>query len=395
MPAARSRAPVSNEPAVAVSQTPPKTPAQRRRTLQVTAVTCAPLDDLEPKALGFSYWFEAAKSGQPYAVSVRFSGRRLGVEGKPRERDAFQVLKTVDPVIPGSGRVVLTTRVPGLTPGEWQVTASPVIPGSSTSGTKNGDRPSYKHTRLRTAKAIGTTGYAPLIGALAPGARFGAWPALVGLGAVVALLVQAVLAANRGIPTGPLLAVSLVACLIGLAGAKAYYLITHPDQKRTVTAGMSIQGFVLAAIATAAGGAWLADLPVGEVLDVTAPGLLFGMAIGRWGCLFGGCCVGRPTGSRWGLWSSDRTVGLRRIPMQPIESLMAALMGVAALLAVLFATPRVSGVIFVAAVSAYTFGRQVLFPLRDIPRTTAHGRTATMAIAGLIAVLAIVTGVVW
>jgi len=106
------------------------------------------------------------------------------------------------------------------------------------------------------------------------------------------------------------------------------------------------------------------------------------MAIGRFGCFFGGCCAGRPTASWWGLWSSDRRLGVRRIPVQLLESALAGVLGLVVLLAVVSATPPVGGVVFVAAIAAYTFGRQV-FPMRSIARTTTHGRTITMVAAGL------------
>jgi len=45
-------------------------------------------------------------------------------------------------------------------------------------------------------------------------------------------------------------------------------------------------------------------------------------------------------------------------------------------------TPRPRGVVLVGAIAAYTLGRQLLFPLRDNARKTAHGRIRTMALAG-------------
>lgn len=62
--------------------------------------------------------------------------------------------------------------------------------------------------------------------------------------------------------------------------------------------GMSLQGFVLAALGTVALGSVALGLPLGAALDASAPGLLFGAAIGRIGCFVGGCCAGRPTASR-------------------------------------------------------------------------------------------------
>jgi phosphatidylglycerol:prolipoprotein diacylglycerol transferase len=94
---------------------------------------------------------------------------------------------------------------------------------------------------------------------------------------------------------------------------------------------MCIQGFGLGAIGTLVIGAWATGMPAGPLLDVTAPGLLVGMTIGRFGCFFGGCCAGRPTASRWGLWSSDRRLGVRRVPTQLLESTVALVVGLAAL----------------------------------------------------------------
>lgn len=39
------------------------------------------------------------------------------------------------------------------------------------------------------------------------------------------------------------------------------------------------------------------------------------------------------------------------------------------------------GAVFVAAIATYTIGRQLLFPLRNLPRHTAHGRRLTMSVA--------------
>ncbi len=92
--------------------------------------------------------------------------------------------------------------------------------------------------------------------------------------------------------------------------------------------------------------------------------------------------------------SSDRRLGVRRIPVQLLESALAGVLGLVALLAVVSATPPVGGVVFVAAIAAYTFGRQVLFPIRSIARTTTHGRTITMVAAGLAVAAAVAVAVV-
>ena len=128
------------------------------------------------------------------------------------------------------------------------------------------------------------------------------------------------------------------------------------------------------------------------LLDVTVPSLLLGQAIGRLGCFFGGCCAGLPTSSRWGLWSSDRQVGVRRIPVQLMESALAATLATATLLTVLAGRPHVDGMVFAAGFALYVVGRQLLFPLRGLPRKTAHGRQITLMLAGITFLAALAAG---
>lgn len=338
------------------------------RPLQVVTSGCETVADAEPQALGLTYWFDAASDGEPYPVTIRFAGRRIGVTGKPTSRDSFSLLETVDRIVPAGGRIAITTRVYDVAPGEWQVSASPVAEPRRR-GARPGRAASKRGASLPPGSASGRTGFAPVIRVRAPGARLAAWPALVSLGVVVALVVQALLAADAGLQSGRVLLVSLIASLIGLVSAKVYYLALHRGEAHgLLTVGMCIQGFVLGAIGTLVAGALLAGIPVGRLLDVTAPGLLFAMAIGRWGCFLGGCCAGRPSASRRALWSSDKRLGTRRIPTQLFESMLAGTLGVAALLAVWLTTPHPAGVVFIDAIAAYTLGRQLLFPLRDLRR---------------------------
>ena len=361
--------------------------------LEFASFSCEGLAEAEPRALGFTYWFEAVPDGEPYEVAVRFVGRRSDVQGRPGPRDHFEVVRTVSSVIPGSGPVALTTRVIDIATGRWNVTAIPKpLP--------RGDPAAAKASRAGTttgmsiASATGVVGFAPLVKVQAPGVQLGAWPGLVGVGTVLALAVQGVLAAQRGLPTASITVISLIACLVGVIGAKVYYLVTHPGEKRSLlTIGMSIQGFVLAAIGTLVVGSVVAGLPALLVLDVTAPGLLLGLTIGRLGCFFGGCCTGIPTAARWGLWSSDRTLGTRRIPVQLFESAMAGVLAIAGV-AVVASMQLRPGLVFVANISAYVLGRQLLFPLRSIPRASTHGRVATMVVAALVFLASAVTALV-
>lgn len=364
------------------------------RRCAVTEVGCAPLADLDPQALGVSYWLEVADSGQPYPVTIRLVGRRVGLKHKPGPHDRFDVLTTVDRVLPGSGPLAVTTRIEAVAPGQWQVNAAPASgrgpKGSAAARATRAVRPGTPRVSL-----AGDTGWAPIVNVRAPGVRVGAWPALVTSGAAAALAAQALLATHTGLPVLRLLLVSLLACLAGVLGAKVYYLALHPEQRHApLRAGMCIQGFVLAAILVLALASLVVGVPVGRALDVTAPSLLAGMAIGRVGCFLGGCCAGRATSSRWGLWSSDRHLGMRRIPAQLLEGSLALAIGAGGFVAEWLASPRPGGTVFVGMVAAYVVVRQMLFPLRDIPRQTRNGRPLALLLATLVLVADIVVATV-
>ncbi|MHB8293348.1 MAG: prolipoprotein diacylglyceryl transferase family protein [Acidimicrobiales bacterium] len=373
------------------------------RRLQVTAFRCEPLADVEPQALGFTYFFDAAPGGQPYPVSIRFTGRRAGVRGRPRPNDVFDVTETIEGVVPGSGRLAITLRVTDVAPGEWQVTATPLDAPLRRTRAPRSATP--RQRRLAAASAAGRSGYGPIIQVLAPGAHLGAWPALVSLGVVAGLAAQGLLAAHDHLHAATVLGLTLAASLVGLLGAKLYYVAGHyllrhfmpghsnDERPPVITAGMCIQGFVAGLVVALLLGALATGLPSGALLDASTPGLFIGMTIGRFGCFFGGCCTGRPTASRWGLWSCDRRLAVRRIPVQLLESALALLIATSTFVAMWATTPRPLGMVFIGAIAAYTLGRQLLFPLRDNPRKTAHGRQATIALTGAAALFTIAVGV--
>ena len=81
---------------------------------------------------------------------------------------------------------------------------------------------------------------------------------------------------------------------------------------------------------------------------------------------------------------------MRRVPTQLLESSVALLVGLVSVLGVTAARPVPSGAVFVGAMAAYTLGRQLLFPLRDLPWNTSYGRPAMMAVAAVVLVVDLV-----
>lgn len=286
---------------------------------------------------------------------------------------------------PAAEQSPVTTRVVGVNAGQWEVIAVPVSDGGTSQA---GAEPSRRDaSRLPKRELKTRTRLAPLLHG--PGVRQAAWPVLVLLGVLAALTTQALLLARAGGEWRAGLLVSVVAALVGYLAAKAWYLVLHRQHPRKfLVAGTCIQGFILGGFGTVAIALAATGTPVGTFLDATTPGLFFGMAIGRPGCFLGGCCAGRPTASRWGLWSSDRRVGVRR-PVQLMEAAMALALGGAALALVLIVPLPVPGALFVGGVATYTVGRQLLYPLRREPRRTSAGRLVTLVVAGLVAIAAV------
>jgi len=225
----------------------------------------------------------------------------------------------------------------------------------------------------------------------------GSYTGLVVLGIVIGLVVQSLLLGREHVQAGRVLTASLLAVASGLVGAKLWYLALHPhDWREAIRLGWCIQGFLLGVAAVTTVRLAILHLPIGAVLDATAPGLFLGLAVGRIGCFFTGCCAGRPSASRWAIWSSDARVGARRVPTQLLESLVAVLIAILGLFVILHDRMAVPGALFVASFATYTLCRQFLLPLRAERRKSSIGGALTAGLATLVLaadVVSVVAGV--
>ena len=342
-------------------------------------------------------WFDPGEEdGAPRSLTISFTGRRLDVKGKPRAGDRFLQEQTVGGVVPGTGPVAVTTEVRGINPGEWEVTAAPSarlgrsrpLPAFAAA---EGPGHALWPRRVRP-RAARTERLASQIRPLAPipGVHPLSWGALVGLGVLLGLVVQALLLSREGEDIASALFVSAVAVVAGCAGAKAWYVVVQRGRRFD---GWCVQGAILgggvaAGIVLVSGSA----IHAGAYLDATAPGLMLGMAVGRPGCFLAGCCYGRPTASRWGIWSSDRCVGIRRVPTQLIEAALCLATGVVALILALGTGLGGSGVLLAGSLAAFVLGRQMILPYRAQPRRTSFGHPATIALAAVTLIAAVVVG---
>ena len=344
-----------------------------------------------------TYWLDPGETGDPFSATIRFSGRRTDVTGKPQPRDSFWQEETVDGIIPGSGPVAITAEVRGINPGQWTVTGRSVArpggrpyrpyppPGHDPAGLYRVPPP--RRVGI-PAEPAATTHTSTLLRSKVPGVIRFAYATLVSLGVLVGLGLEALLLSHGHYSLFRPMLFSVIAIVAGVIGGKGWYVAVHRGKKFD---GWCIQGFVAgAAVVVAAAALAGPGIPAGAYLAAAAPALLIGMGIGRLGCFWAGCCTGRPTAARWGIWSSDRRLGCRRAPAQLLEALSALISGGAVLAVVLAAGLARSGPVAVVGLAAYTLCRQFILGLRAEPRVWRYGRPVT----GAIAALALIVGIV-
>ena len=279
-------------------------------------------------------------------------------------------------LVPGSGPISVTTEVYGLAAGEWEVTAELVIERHRGAKARAGPRRSrtlpraawsWKSWGLASARFEPVaTRWAPTVRLVAiPAVIPGSWIALVALGSAGGLGLQAMLLARAGLPVVPALLLTVLAALAGLAGAKAWYIAMHRQSWRESPGeGWAVDGFLVVLPLVVLAGLVVLGLPIGRFVDASTPGLFVGIAIGRLGCFFTGCCAGRLSSSRWSVWSSDRRIGGRRVPTQLLESAAGLLIALATLALLLGTRPPFDGLVFIVALATYTLVRRILLPLR-------------------------------
>lgn len=134
-----------------------------------------------------------------------------------------------------------------------------------------------------------------------------------GLAVATGILVGAWLttreAARKGLPVEPIMDLMLWIAVGGIVGARLLYVldrwdffVQNPFQIPAInTGGLSIMGAILGGALTGALLARRRGLPIRRLFDTFAPGIVLGQAIGRFGCLFTGDTLGRPTDGTWGI----------------------------------------------------------------------------------------------
>jgi phosphatidylglycerol---prolipoprotein diacylglyceryl transferase len=347
--------------------------------------------------LVLTYWIDPGDQGEPFNATIRFTGRRNNVSGRVTVDDTFAQDETATGIIPGSGPVAITTEIRDINAGEWTVSAEPVHRSGSVRAKPYpapGPDGSDPHgvpwpRRVRVPESLPETVHtARLTASKVPGVIRYAYATLVTIGILAGFAVEALLLHAGHYSAFDPLMYSLAAIAAGAIGGKLWYVAVQGGKKFD---GWCIQGFVGGA-AIVIGIAALAGpgVPAGVMLAAGGPALLIGMGIGRPACFWAGCCTGKPTAKRWGIWSSDRRLGCRREPAQLTEAVTALLVGVAVLVVVLVAGLERSGPIAVAGLAAYTIARQFIIGMRAEPRRWKYGRVVTGTVAALVLIASLI-----
>ena len=379
---------------------PPEDVALSSDTMQLNMVSegnevMAPLGNMKQQILAATYWFDPEPHPTPYSVTVRFSGHRVDVMEQSLAGNQFVQDETVERVVPGSGPISVTARIRNINAGEWVVAAhvleelqhspceSRILQKPLSAAAIQAPMMRFWYRWSPTAGEVEPVKTCLLPFARIPGILHGIWGVMVMLGIAIALVLQSLVIDKIHLAVSSAWMISLVAVAVGIVGSKVWYIVVY---RRMI--GWCIQGFITGASLMIILLLVLLHVPVGAFLDATAPGLLIAMAVGRVGCFFGGCCGGPPTASRWGMWSSDQRVGVRRIPTQLMEMALAGILGLS-MLAVILSHGTRSGSFFFGGLAAYTLVRQGILYLRAEQYKKMLGRRITVALAALIVIVAV------
>ena len=191
------------------------------------------------------------------------------------------------------------------------------------------------------------------------------------LGCVAGVFAGAAVAGSAGLERPRVALATIVLLIPALAGARVWFVLEHwsiygrePRRIwRRSEGGAALHGGLLLSVVVSVPLLALLELPFGGFWDSASYTMLIGLIFTRVGCLMHGCCAGRATRGRLGVWLPDHQgAWQRRIPTPLLEAGWAALVLAGAALA----RPGApfAGAVFIGVLAAYGGGRLLLEPTR-------------------------------
>jgi phosphatidylglycerol---prolipoprotein diacylglyceryl transferase len=199
-------------------------------------------------------------------------------------------------------------------------------------------------------------------------------------------------AKRRGLDPENFLKAAELGLLGALVGARLYYVLFNLDYysqfPRKIFAvwegGLAIHGGIIGGLLVGGGYAWRRRLPVRQFLDIAAPSIVLGQAIGRWGNYFNEEAFGTPTALPWKLYISPSHRPLLYAqddffhPAFLYESLWDVGVFVLLVWALRKRLERAPGALFLAYVGLYSLGRFFTEAIRTDPLMMGPLRVAQL-----------------
>jgi phosphatidylglycerol:prolipoprotein diacylglycerol transferase len=133
---------------------------------------------------------------------------------------------------------------------------------------------------------------------------------------------------KQGIPPERIIDIGFYALLAALVGSRLFFVVInaghylrHPlDIVKIWEGGLVFYGGLLLAVPVALWYIRKHSLDRGSLMDIFAPSLAIGHAVGRLGCFSAGCCYGKPADVPWAVTFLDPECLARTgIPLHPVQ----------------------------------------------------------------------------
>jgi len=200
----------------------------------------------------------------------------------------------------------------------------------------------------------------------------------VALGFAAGIVWSSVNAKKQGIDPGKILDLSFYLVIAAVVGARLFYVLIEfkrylrnpADILRIWEGGFVFYGGLVLAGISGTGYILHHHLPHWRVMDLFAPGIALGQAIGRLGCLCAGCCYGKECQCSFGMvFRNSRSLAVLNTSLYPTQLLSA--LNLFALFFILVWVDRkkkFDGQVFWTYVLLYAITRFVIEFLRGDPR---------------------------
>lgn len=200
--------------------------------------------------------------------------------------------------------------------------------------------------------------------------KFYTYGLFVAIGFFVALGVSERFAKNERIAQQHITTIFFLILIFGLAGARLLYVFINYDAYRNNfleifspwKGGLVFFGGFCMAVLSTAIFLKIKKLPLWNTADIIAPGIALGHAFGRVGCLFAGCCYGKPCDLPIGIkFSHPESLAPLGVYLHPVQiySVISNVL-IFAILVWIFKHRRFDGMVFLSYIIMYSLFRSII-----------------------------------